>query len=483
MSSAQSSEASFPSPQADVLKRPDPVVFFRCQGQEDYGLISISSNVEYQWGYTTQECLSNASLWLEQIHPEDLVIFRQQLCGLKLEEPQVFEYRLQHQDGSYRWLHTHLILTAEPGDGALAIQGYSQDITHQRQLRLENQLLQSVVESSFHVLAQPHYRIGMTKALAVMGSVMGADRAYICECHTSPEIDQEAVTMSFAWFREGWSISLEQMPWQRQSPTELQQMSCYQNLVQEGHFIGMTQLLPDHEKTLFARANICSTLWLPIELEHHFWGFIGLDHCQTEHQWGPESVKLLQLWAAIIGGALRHHQSEEQLVHDVFHDSLTGLPNRALFLNRLEQALRRSQRHPPRLFAVLFLDLDGFKAINDTLGHQVGDQLLVAIAKRLASCLRPGDTVSRLGGDEFVVLLNDLQGMGDATITAQRLRYQVSRPFQLGEHEVLTDISVGITLSSYGYTTAEKILEDADRAMYEAKTAGKGRYRLFRQEP
>ncbi|MEO0378604.1 MAG: sensor domain-containing diguanylate cyclase, partial [Cyanobacteria bacterium P01_A01_bin.17] len=246
--------------------------------------------------------------------------------------------------------------------------------------------------------------------------------------------------------------------------------------------VGMTRSLPDHEQPLFSRANICSTLWLPIELDHHFWGFIGLDHCQVERQWIPESISLLRTWAAIIGGALRHHQSEEQLVHDVFHDSLTGLPNRALFLNRLEQSLRRSQRHPPRIFAVLFLDLDGFKAINDTLGHRVGDQLLVAIAKRLASCLRPGDTVSRLGGDEFVVLLNDLQGMGDATITAQRLRYQVSRAFQLGEHEVFTDISVGITLSSYGYTTAAKILEDADRAMYEAKTAGKGRYRLFSQE-
>jgi diguanylate cyclase (GGDEF)-like protein/PAS domain S-box-containing protein len=482
VSSAQNHETGSPYPQANRLRHPKSVVFFRCQGQGDYRLISISTNVESQWGYTTQECLDNKTLWLEQIHPEDLSLFRQQLCNLKPEQPQTCDYRLRHSDGSDRWLQTHLVLTSETEGSPLDIRGCSQDITTQRQLEAEKQLLHGVVESSFHVLAQTHYRTGMTKALAVIGAAMGVDRVYICECHSAPDADQEAVTMSFAWSREGWSISLEQMPWRHQSTEALQELSGYQDLVTRGYFAGMTRSLPHGEQPFFLRANICSTLWLPIELDHHFWGFIGLDNCQAERQWASESIDLLRTWAAIIGGALRHHQSEEQLVHDVFHDSLTGLPNRALFLNRLEQSLRRSHRHPPSMFAVLFLDLDGFKAINDTLGHQVGDQLLVALSKRLASCLRPGDTVSRLGGDEFVVLLNDLQGMGDATITAQRLRHQVSRAFQLGEYEVFTDVSVGIALSSYGYTTAEEILEDADRAMYEAKTAGKGRYRLFRQE-
>ncbi|MGF1600868.1 MAG: diguanylate cyclase domain-containing protein [Thermosynechococcaceae cyanobacterium] len=346
-------------------------------------------------------------------------------------------------------------------------------------VRAENQLLQSIVESSSQVLSQTHYRVGMTKALAIVGVTLGVDRAYICEYHPPSSADPEKITLNFAWAREGYS--LEEGPWQQLSE-QLQTLACYPTLMDNVPFSGVTRLQSDSDQALFQQAKICSMLWLPIQVDHHFGGFIGLENCQSEREWPPQSIQLLQTWSTIIGGALEHHQSEERLVYGAFHDSLTGLPNRALFLNRLKQALHRSQRHPSAIFAVLFLDLDGFKSVNDTLGHKVGDQLLIAIAKRLANCLRPGDTLSRIGGDEFVVLLNDLHGIGDATSTAQRLRFQVSRPFQLDDNEVLTDVSMGITLSSYGYTTVEQILGDADQAMYEAKTSGKGRYRLFKRE-
>ncbi len=482
MSSAQNHEIDLPDPPADSQNQPDSVVFFSCQGQGDHSLISISKNVQHQWGYPTQEYFNNRSLWLEQIHPEELCLFRQLLFSLNAEEPQTCDYRIRHPDGSYRWLQTHLLLTADSQGSPAEIRGCSKDISVQHKLDHEKKVLRSIVESSVHVLSQTHYRTGMTRALAVVGTAMKVDRVYICERRSSAEASQGVAKMTFAWSREGWSTSLKKMPWQHLTAWELQAMPAYKALLSQGYFTGVTRSLPHSEQSVFLQANILSTLWLPIESDQHFLGFIGLDNCQVEQEWAPEAIDALCTWAAIIGGALRHHQSEEQLVHDVFHDSLTGLPNRALFLNRLEQSLRRARRQSSLVFAVLFLDLDGFKGINDTLGHQIGDLLLVAIAKRLASCLRPGDTVSRLGGDEFVVLLNDLRGMGDATITAQRLRYQVSRAFQLEEHTVLTDVSIGITLSSFGYTTAEEILEDADRAMYEAKTAGKGRYRLFSQE-
>ncbi|MGB7414458.1 MAG: diguanylate cyclase [Thermosynechococcaceae cyanobacterium] len=346
-------------------------------------------------------------------------------------------------------------------------------------VRAENQLLQSIVESSSQVLSQTHYRAGMTKALAIVGVTLGIDRAYMCEYRPASTADQEQFALNFAWAREGYS--LEPVSWQ-QLAKQLQTLSSYPALMDNLPFAGIARLQPQADQALFREAKICSMLWLPIQVDHHFGGFIGLEDCQVERQWPPRSIQLLQTWSTLIGGALEHHQSEERLVYGAFHDSLTGLPNRALFLNRLRQALQRSQRQPSAIFAVLFLDLDGFKSVNDTLGHQVGDQLLIAIAKRLANCLRPGDTLSRLGGDEFVVLLNDLHGIGDATSTAQRLRFQVSRPFQLDENEVFTDVSMGITLSSYGYTTVEQILGDADQAMYEAKTSGKGRYRLFKRE-
>jgi diguanylate cyclase (GGDEF)-like protein/PAS domain S-box-containing protein len=175
-------------------------------------------------------------------------------------------------------------------------------------------------------------------------------------------------------------------------------------------------------------------------------------------------------------------RAEEQLLHDAFHDALTGLPNRALFMDHVKMAIQRSRRNGERLFAALFLDLDRFKIINDSLGHMVGDQLLVGIAHRLEACLRPGDTVARLGGDEFTILLEDLAATEDAIDVARRVQEAVSQPFNIGGHEVFTTASIGIALSMTGYERAEDLLRDADTAMYRAKMMGKKRHVVFDKE-
>ncbi|HEX8146149.1 MAG TPA: EAL domain-containing protein [Pyrinomonadaceae bacterium] len=172
-------------------------------------------------------------------------------------------------------------------------------------------------------------------------------------------------------------------------------------------------------------------------------------------------------------------RAEEQLLHDAFHDALTGLPNRALFMDHVKMAIQRSRRSGDRLFAALFLDLDRFKIINDSLGHMVGDQLLVGIAHRLEACLRPGDTVARLGGDEFTILLEDLASTDDAIDVARRVQEAVTQPFNIGGHEVFTTASIGIALSNTGYERAEDLLRDADTAMYRAKLEGKKRHVVF----
>jgi diguanylate cyclase (GGDEF)-like protein len=174
-------------------------------------------------------------------------------------------------------------------------------------------------------------------------------------------------------------------------------------------------------------------------------------------------------------------QIEEQLLHNAFHDGLTGLANRALFVDHLKLALGRAERHAAYRFAVLFLDLDRFKVVNDSLGHMTGDQLLVGVARRLEAAMRPGDTVSRLGGDEFTVLLDDLKDAGEAEAVAERLQGELSLPFNLGSHEVFTTVSIGIALSSPDYHRPEDILRDADTAMYRAKQLGKARYEVFDQ--
>ncbi len=172
-------------------------------------------------------------------------------------------------------------------------------------------------------------------------------------------------------------------------------------------------------------------------------------------------------------------RAEEQLIHDAFHDALTGLPNRALFMDHLQQSVERAKRRKHIPFAVLFVDFDRFKVINDSLGHMAGDQLLVDISNRLKSTVRPGDTVARIGGDEFTILVDDLNTADEAMLIADRLLRKMAEPFNLAGREVFVTASIGITLSTVGYEQPEDALRDADTAMYRAKTMGKARYEVF----
>jgi len=182
---------------------------------------------------------------------------------------------------------------------------------------------------------------------------------------------------------------------------------------------------------------------------------------------------------AVARDVSRRKQVEEKLYHDAFHDTLTGLPNRALFMDRLRLAVGRAARAKKYLFAVLFLDLDRFKNVNDSLGHTVGDRLLVAIARRLEKCLRHIDTIARFGGDEFAVLVEGVEDANDAVRLAERLQREVITPINVGGLEVFTSASIGIALSSTGYELPEDVLRDADTAMYRAKAAGKARHEIF----
>jgi diguanylate cyclase (GGDEF)-like protein/PAS domain S-box-containing protein len=175
----------------------------------------------------------------------------------------------------------------------------------------------------------------------------------------------------------------------------------------------------------------------------------------------------------------RHKALHEQLLHDAFHDLLTGLPNRALFLDRLGRAVERAKRHEASSFAVLALGLDRFKVVNESLGHAVGDELLKAIADRLVATLRPEDTVARLGGDEFALLLEQVEDVREATLVAERIGEEVRLPLDLGGHEVFPTASVGIVVSASGFERAADVLRDADTALYRAKAQGPGRYEIF----
>ena len=246
--------------------------------------------------------------------------------------------------------------------------------------------------------------------------------------------------------------------------------------------------------------SINSILITPLLYQKAYLGGISLHQCDQERTWSENEMSLVKAIADQCAIAI--HQSElyqnaqtelmerkkmeAQLRHDAFHDALTDLPNRSLFLDRLNHALKLSQRRShsnsenlPEQFAVLFLDLDRFKVVNDSLGHLAGDQLLKMVATRLVKCLRGGDTVARLGGDEFVMLLEEIQDINDVIDVAQRIQESLKMPMLIDGNEIFISTSIGIALNSAEYTQPDQLLRDADTAMYRAKELGRQRYEIF----
>jgi PAS domain S-box-containing protein len=225
-----------------------------------------------------------------------------------------------------------------------------------------------------------------------------------------------------------------------------------------------------------------------------------------EKRTGLESAEIIDIGGqacmlAILKDITELKQAQEKLVHDAFHDSLTNLPNRALFLDRLERTVARAKRHKDYKFAVLFIDIDRFKVVNDSLGHNAGDELIIEVSRRILNTLRledvisrpatphsltsewttKDDTLARLGGDEFTVLLDDLRSPTDSIRVASRIQQSFAEPFLIGGQEVFTTASIGIAASSQSYTSAADVLRDADIAMYRAKVQGKARCEVFDQ--
>jgi diguanylate cyclase (GGDEF)-like protein/PAS domain S-box-containing protein len=193
------------------------------------------------------------------------------------------------------------------------------------------------------------------------------------------------------------------------------------------------------------------------------------------HNGSPKAYRM----AGSMTDITERKEAEEQLIFDALHDSLTGLPNRTLFMDRLEHAVNRERRLNEYMFAVLFLDMDRFKVLNDSLGHTLGDRLLIAVSQRLGESLRPGDTVARLGGDEFAVLLEDLTDREEAIQIAERIQGKLSRSFNLNGQEVFTSASIGIAFSTTGYDQPDHLLRNADIAMYYSKSNGGAHCEIF----
>lgn len=231
------------------------------------------------------------------------------------------------------------------------------------------------------------------------------------------------------------------------------------------------------EKLLEGGIRFCQTeSRFTHKLGHHLWLSLNISAVVRDSQTGISHL-LVQFQ-----DITERKTQEERLIHNAFHDALTGLPNRALFMDRLRLATERARRRKDQMFAVLFIDLDGFKAINDSMGHIMGDQLLIQISRRLNACLRTTDTIARLGGDEFTILLEGFTDEREVRRIVERLQKELGRLFKLGSTEVHVTASIGVAVNNPGHQRAEDILRDADTAMYRAKSSGKVCYQLSDRE-
>ncbi len=246
--------------------------------------------------------------------------------------------------------------------------------------------------------------------------------------------------------------------------------------------VGLVADFPEHERAILERRGVQAILVLPIWVDGQWQGLISFDDMRTDRQWSENDILLLRTAGEMIG-AYTHRKRTEALRHEAFHDPLTELPNRRFLIEYLERSLSQARRHGI-VGAAIFLDLDRFKTINDSLGHPVGDGLLRQVAERLSALVRKEDLATRLGGDEFVIVLSELGIIPEiaaehAHSVADKIRATLSAPFQVGEHELHVTPSIGIALFPVEANTAAEVVRRADTAMYRAKSLGRNTICFF----
>jgi diguanylate cyclase (GGDEF)-like protein/PAS domain S-box-containing protein len=432
----------------------------------------VSPQIEQILGYTPAAWCADPNLWLKRLHPDDRewVLAREQaLTGAEPDSP-ALEYRMLHRDGRVVWIRDDAVLAEGAGDEP-RWHGVLCDVTERKQFEAE--LERRASQQAAVALLGEHALEGATIEALMQEAVNSATQMLEVELAAVWELsrDEHALVLRAGI---GWPAS---------------EVGTLRYPAGEGSQAGYTLLTgapvvvedwdaeTRFEQPRYGERRTGAGSSVKIEGRSREPFGVLIVQSMAPRTFDAGDVDFLQALANVLADAIERQAIEDAIRERAVHDPLTGLPNRVLFVDRLEHALARLGRSES-LCAILFLDLDHFKLVNDSLGHHVGDELLTAAAPRLRQAVRASDTVARFGGDEFGILIEDIASEHDAIDTAERIAAIFARPFVLSGSEHFVTTSIGIALARGG-ERADELIRDADSAMYRAKERGRARYEVF----
>jgi diguanylate cyclase (GGDEF)-like protein/PAS domain S-box-containing protein len=454
----------------DLLERVPAILYIADPGVDGRWQY-VSPQIEAILGFSPAEWCSDPKMWANRLHPadRDRVIAEESRQDSDLRRPSAAEYRMIHRRGHTVWLRDDALLVHDR-HGQTRWHGVLSDITVQKlaEAELEQRAAQqaAVARLGEHALEGATIFELMNEALTGAAEFLDAEFAAVAEYTDGGSF----VHRAGIGFRDD-------MVGRVLSTADAQSQAAY--CMVTGGPVKVVDWATERRfgrSPLLAEIGARSGLCVPIEGRSGPFGILGIQSLRPR-DYTTGDIDFLHSLANVLADALERRATEDDIRHRALHDPLTTLPNRVLFLDRLGQALARQQRRG-LMTAILFLDLDRFKLINDSLGHQLGDELLTAVASRIRAVVRDSDTVARFGGDEFAVLLEDVASEYQATQMAERIAALFTRPFVLAGNDHFITTSIGIAFASGG-ELPDELVRDADAAMYRAKERGPGRYELF----